>query len=155
MIVSFREKKENKMVVEALLIGLVIGILFYELFGISPGGVITPGYFALFINQPNRIAVTILIALAVYGILELLSRHLILYGRRKFLLALLLGFCGKLLIESFIQPLAIVQIDLLSVGYIIPGLIASEMSKQKIVKTLSGIGIVTVTVYFILLLVKS
>jgi gamma-polyglutamate biosynthesis protein CapC len=143
------------MVIEALLTGLIVGFLFYELFGISPGGVITPGYFALFINQPNKIVVTILIALAVYGILELLSKHLILYGRRKFLLALLLGFCGKLFVESAIQPMALIQVDLLSVGYIIPGLIASDMCKQKITKTLTGTGIVTVTVYFILLLIKG
>ena len=142
------------MVIEALLIGLIVGFLFYEFFGISPGGVITPGYFALFINQPNRIAVTIIIALAVFVLLEFLSKHLILYGRRKFLLALLLGFLGKLVIETYIQPMSIVQIDLLSVGYIIPGLIAAEMSRQKIVKTLSGVGIVTITVYFILLIAK-
>jgi gamma-polyglutamate biosynthesis protein CapC len=142
------------MVIESLLIGLIIGILFYEIFGISPGGVITPGYFALFINQPNRILVTIIIAIAVWGVLELLSRHLILYGKRKFLLALLLGFCGKLLIEGFVQPLAFVHIDLLSVGYIIPGLIANEISRQNITKTFAATGIVTVLVYFTLLLLR-
>jgi poly-gamma-glutamate biosynthesis protein PgsC/CapC len=140
------------MVIESLLIGLIIGIIFYEIWGLSPGGVITPGYFALFIHQPNRIFVTVIIALVVWGILELLSRNLILYGKRKFLLALLLGFCGKLIIESFIQPLAFVHIDLLSVGYIIPGLMANEMSRQNILKTLAATGIVSVVVYFILLL---
>jgi gamma-polyglutamate biosynthesis protein CapC len=140
------------MVIESLLIGLIIGIIFYEIWGVSPGGVITPGYFALFIHQPDRIFVTIILALAVWGVLELLSRHLILYGKRKFLLALLLGFCGKLIIESYIQPLAFIHIDLLSVGYIIPGLIANEISRQNIIKTLAATGIVTVVVYFILLL---
>jgi poly-gamma-glutamate biosynthesis protein PgsC/CapC len=142
------------MVVESLLIGLIIGIIFYEIWGISPGGVITPGYFALFIFQPNRILVTVVIAMVVWGLLELLSRHLILYGKRKFLLALLLGFCGKLIVESFIQPLAFVHVDLLSVGYIIPGLMANEMSRQNITKTLAATGIVTVVVYFILLLLR-
>lgn len=140
------------MVIESLLIGLIIGIIFYEIWGISPGGVITPGYFALFIHQPNRILVTVVLALVVWGLLEILSRHLILYGKRKFLLALLLGFCGKLLIEGFIQPMAFIHIDLLSVGYIIPGLIANEISRQNIVKTLAATGIVTVVVYLILLL---
>lgn len=140
------------MVIESLLIGLIIGIIFYEIWGLSPGGVITPGYFALFIHQPNRIFVTVIIALIVWGILELLSRNFILYGKRKFLLALLLGFCGKLIIESFIQPLAFVHIDLLSVGYIIPGLMANEISRQNIVKTIAATGIVSVVVYFILLL---
>ena len=140
------------MVIESLLIGLIIGIIFYEIWGISPGGVITPGYFALFIHQPNRILLTVILALSVWGVLELSSRHLILYGKRKFLLALLLGFVGKLIIENFIQPLAFIHIDLLSVGYIIPGLIANEISRQNVVKTLAATGIVTVVVYFILLL---
>lgn len=140
------------MVIESLLIGLIIGIIFYEIWGLSPGGVITPGYFALFIHQPNRILVTVIIALVVWGILDLLSRNFILYGKRKFLLALLLGFCGKLLIDNFIQPLAFVHIDLLSVGYIIPGLMANEISRQNIVKTLAATGIVSVIVYFILLI---
>jgi gamma-polyglutamate biosynthesis protein CapC len=140
------------MVIESLLVGLIVGIIFYEISGISPGGVITPGYFALFIHQPNRILVTVLIALAVWGVMEVLSRYMILYGKRKFLLALLLGFCGKLIVEGFIQPLAFVHIDLLSIGYIIPGLIANEITRQKIVKTLSATGIVTVVVYFIILL---
>jgi len=43
------------MITESLLIGLIVGLLFYELFEISPGGVISPGYFALFVNQPVRL----------------------------------------------------------------------------------------------------
>jgi gamma-polyglutamate biosynthesis protein CapC len=140
------------MVIESLLIGLIIGIIFYEIWGLSPGGVITPGYFALFIHQPNRILVTVIIALAIWSVLEILSRYLILYGKRKFLLAILLGFCGKLIVEGFIQPLAFIHIDLLSVGYIIPGLIANEICRQNVIKTLAATGIVTVIVYFILLL---
>jgi len=141
------------MVIESLLVGLIIGIIFYEIWGLTPGGVITPGYFALFIHQPNRIFVTVIIALVVWGIIEILSRYLILYGKRKFLLALLLGFCGKLVIETFIQPLQFVHIDLLSVGYIIPGLMANEISRQNVFKTLAATGIVSVVVYFILLLI--
>ena len=30
--------------------------LFYELVGLSPGGIVTPGYIALFINQPGELS---------------------------------------------------------------------------------------------------
>jgi poly-gamma-glutamate biosynthesis protein PgsC/CapC len=140
------------MIVQSLFIGLVLGFLFYEFVGISPGGVIPPGYLALYIHEPDKIAVTIGIATLVWLLLEGLSRVLIIYGRRRLLLALLLGFCLKLIIELWLQPSAFPGFSIESIGYIIPGLIANEMVRQEPLPTLSGLGIVTVCVYFVLLL---
>lgn len=140
------------MVIETLFIGLIIGFLFYEFTGISPGGVIAPGYFALYIQQPNKIIVTILIALAVWAVLEFCARNLIVYGRRKLLLALLLSFTLKILIEQWVQPLQELPFDIQSIGYIIPGLIANEMSRQRFLPTISALGIVTIMVYFAVIL---
>jgi poly-gamma-glutamate biosynthesis protein PgsC/CapC len=138
------------MIVEALLIGLVLGMLFYEITDVSPGGVIAPGYFALFINQLDKIIVTLLISVIVFYIIKLLSGWLIIYGRRRLLLSILLGFCIKLIVEFWIQPLPIITIDLQSIGYIIPGLIANEMVRQKIIPTISSLGIVSISVYLLL-----
>lgn len=135
------------MITEIFLIGLVLGFLFYELVGISPGGVIAPAYFALFIYQPEKIAMTILLSLIIFVIIKLLSQHLIIYGRRKLLIALLLSFALKLLIDLYLQPLNAVKLDLQSIGYIIPGLIANEMTRQKVVPTLLSLGIVTLITY--------
>ena len=143
------------MIIEALFIGVIVGFVFYEVTGISPGGVIVPGYIALHLHQPGKIAVTLCIALAVWGILELSSRHLIVYGRRKLLLALLLSFCLKLAIEHWIQPMQQLSFDLQSIGYIIPGLIANEIARQKFLPTIFSLGIVSILVYFILLLVPA
>ncbi len=140
------------MVVEALFIGLVVGFLFYELAGYSPGGVVAPGYLALFIAEPDRIVVTVILSCVVWGLLHALSGYLILYGRRRLLLALLLGFCGTLAVERWIQPLGGIAMDLQSIGYIIPGLIAHEMVRQKVLPTLASLGIVTVLVAMILML---
>ncbi len=143
------------MIIEALFIGLVIGFLYYEIVGVSPGGVIAPGYIALFIKQPDKIAVTIGIALIVFGLMNVLSKHLLLFGKRKLLVALLLGYCCKIIIQYWIQPLPIITFDLQSIGYIIPGLIAHEMGKQKVLPTLASLGIVSIIVFFILLLIQS
>ena len=113
------------MVVEALFIGLVIGFLFYEATGISPGGVIAPGYFALFVNQPERMLGTLLVALLVWGALGLLSPRLILFGRRRLLVALLIGFSIKLLIEQWVLPASGVELELQAIGYLIPGLVGN------------------------------
>lgn len=135
------------MITEIFLIGLVLGLLYYELVGISPGGVIAPAYFALYILQPQKIAMTLALALLIFIIIKFLSQHLIIYGRRKLLLALLLSFVLKLIIDVYIQPLQNIQLDLQSIGYIIPGLIANEVTRQKITPTLLSLGIVTLLTY--------
>ncbi len=134
------------MILQLFILGLIIGFLFYEITGISPGGVIAPAYLALFIYDPGKIAMTLLISLLVYAIIKYLSSTTILYGRRKFLIAVLLSFTIKLLIENLIQPMDIMKLDLQSIGYIIPGLIANEMSRQKVIPTLLATGVVTMVV---------
>ncbi len=135
------------MITEIFLIGLVVGFLFYELVGISPGGVIAPAYFALFIFQPGKIAMTVLLSLIIFFIIKFLSMHLVIYGRRKLLLAILIGFLLKLIIDIYLQPLNSIKLDLQSVGYIIPGLIANEMTRQKVVPTILSLGIATILTY--------
>lgn len=135
------------MIIEIFLIGLIAGFIYYEFVGISPGGVIAPAYLALFILQPGKILVTLVLAIIIYYIIKLLSARLILFGRRKLLLALVLGFLLKLVIDFVIQPMPVIRFDLQSIGYIIPGLIAHEMSRQRVVPTLISVGIVALVTY--------
>ncbi len=134
------------MILQLFILGLIIGFLFYEITGLSPGGVIAPAYLALFIYDPWKIAMTLIISLVVYAAIRYLSSVTILYGRRKFLIAVLLSFAIKLLIEYILQPMDIMKLDLQSIGYIIPGLIANEMSRQKVIPTLLATGIVTMLI---------
>ena len=140
------------MIIELFLIGLIAGFIFYEFVGVSPGGVVAPAYFALFIFQPDKILVTLVLSIVIFFIVKFLSSHLIIYGRRKLLLALVLGFLLKLAIDFIIQPMPLIRLDLQSIGYIIPGLIAHEMSRQKVIPTLLSLGIVTLITYQIALL---
>ena len=140
------------MIIELFLIGLIAGFIFYEFVGVSPGGVVAPAYFALFIFQPDKILVTLVLSIIIFFIVKFLSSHLIIYGRRKLLLALVLGFLLKLAIDFIIQPMPLIRLDLQSIGYIIPGLIAHEMSRQKVIPTLLSLGIVTLITYQIALL---
>ncbi|MFA5290681.1 MAG: poly-gamma-glutamate biosynthesis protein PgsC [Candidatus Izemoplasmatales bacterium] len=127
---------------EIIFLGLVIGIIFYELTDISPGGIVVPGIIAYYLYDPARIAMTIAIGVVSYFIVKWLSRHLILYGKRKFalhiIIAVALGFLLSLLTESF--ELNVLDIPL--IGYIIPGIIGHEIGKQGIVKTLVALCIV-------------
>jgi len=140
------------MIYQAIGIGIAIGFLFYELVGLSPGGIVVPGYIALFINQPIRIAVTVGIAILTYYIVTFLSNYLILYGKRRFLSMILISFLVKWTVESFIFQFPTTNIEIQSIGYIIPGLLANEMKRQGIIPTLLAMSIVAILVRLILYL---
>jgi poly-gamma-glutamate biosynthesis protein PgsC/CapC len=140
------------MVPELFLVGLVVGFIYYEWVGISPGGVIPPAYFALFLHEPERILVTMALAVVVCGAVHLLRRHTFLYGRRRLLAALLLGFLAKWFAEELLAPNVTVPFEIHAIGYIIPGLVANDMVRQRILPTVLSLGVVTISVGLIGLL---
>ena len=140
------------MIYQAIGIGVMVSFVFYEMVGFSPGGIVVPGYVALFLDQPIRILVTLLVALLTYFTVKILSNYIILYGRRRFLAMVLVSFLLKWLIEEIIIKMPISGIELRSIGYIIPGLIANEMRRQGIFPTIYSLAIVSLVVRLILLL---
>ena len=140
------------MIYQAIGIGVMVSFAFYEMVGFSPGGIVVPGYVALFLDQPIRILVTLLVALLTYFTVKILSNYIILYGRRRFLTMVLVSFLLKWLIEEIIIKMPIPGMELRSIGYIIPGLIANEMRRQGIFPTLYSLAIVSILVRLILLL---
>ena len=140
------------MIYQAIGIGVMVSFAFYEIIGLSPGGIVVPGYIALFLDQPIRILVTLLVALLTYFAVKILSNYIILYGRRRFLTMVLVSFLLKWLIEEVIIKMPIPGMELRSIGYIIPGLIANEMRRQGIFPTIYSLAIVSILVRLILLL---
>lgn len=126
-----------------IILGIIISIIFYELTEISPGGVIVPGYIALFITQPGRIIVTIFLSLATLLVVNILSNYTILYGRRKFGIMIIISFIIRLIMQMSINYLPLPDIlATSSIGYIIPGIIAQDIGRQGIVKTVSSMILV-------------
>jgi len=140
------------MIYQAIGIGVMVSFAFYEVIGFSPGGIVVPGYIALFLDQPVRILITLAVALLTYFAVKILSNYIILYGRRRFLTMVLVSFLLKWLIEEIIIKMPISGIELRSIGYIIPGLIANEMRRQGIFPTIYSLAIVSILVRLILLL---
>ncbi len=126
-----------------IILGIIISIIFYELTEISPGGVIVPGYIALFITQPGRIIMTIFLSLATLLVVNILSNYTILYGRRKFGIMVIISFIIRLIMQMSINYLPLPDIlATSSIGYIIPGIIAQDIGRQGIVKTVSSMILV-------------
>jgi poly-gamma-glutamate biosynthesis protein PgsC/CapC len=137
---------------ESIAIGLVLGFFCYEWIGLSPGGFVVPGYIALYWDRPLMVAATLALALMVHLAVEGVSRIAIVYGRRRFMLALLSGFAGQWLLESAALRTGLISMEMDAVGYIIPGLIANEMSRQRVVPTVCLLVALSVAVRLILIL---
>ena len=90
----------------SLAVGLIVSLAVTEVFGLTAGGMIVPGYFALSVHRPIDLLVTMLVALATFGVVRLASQHIIVYGRRRIVLALLFGFLIGTLVRSLAHGFA-------------------------------------------------
>lgn len=139
---------------ELIFIGIIISLLYTEITGISPGGIIVPAYFVLYIHDPVRMASTLVIALLCMGIVRLLSRFMILYGRRRYAVYLLTGIVLKAAAGLLFAGGVDFMLSLsLSIGYIIPGLLGREAERQGILPTFASLGIVTGILYLLRLVI--
>lgn len=135
---------------ELLVLGILISLIFGEVTGLSPGGIIVPAYFAMYIYSPLRIFSTLLMAFLSWGIVTLLSNHMILYGRRRFAMYLLVGIFLKTGFSLLYYHNIFDFVNLsASIGYVVPGLLGRDMEKQGPVKTLLSLSIATLIILII------
>ncbi|MFH1841878.1 MAG: poly-gamma-glutamate biosynthesis protein PgsC [bacterium] len=129
------------MIFQSIGLGLVVSLIFSEMIGLAAGGLVVPGYIALYLHQPVRVIGTILAALVTYGLVGIIGRFVLLYGRRTLVFCVLAGFLFGYLTRYLLVFNAMFDIGVdanivQSIGYIIPGLIAYWMLRQGIVETL-------------------
>ena len=144
------------MVEQAIGLGLVISLIFSETLGLAAGGMVVPGYLALTIHEPLRLLGTVVISLATFGAVRLLSLYTLIYGRRRIVVAVLIGFVfGALSRNLLIFRWHDVPVDLRTIGYVIPGLIANWMERQGVLQTLCVMTTTAVLVRLLLMLING
>lgn len=122
-----------------VLLGVAVSVLFTELTGLSPAGLIVPGYIALCAHSPWRIVYTLCLAAATALFSRALRRVTILYGRRLFAVMILVSFALNLLVvRTGLLPFPVEPI-----GYLVPGIIARDFDRQGYLKTLAALVIAT------------
>jgi poly-gamma-glutamate biosynthesis protein PgsC/CapC len=135
----------------AIGVGLAVSLLFAETFGLAAGGMIVPGYLALSLTRPLDVALTVGAGLVTFVFVHALSSLLIIYGRRRTVLTLLVGYLLAALLHSaaadFVTPAGA---ELRLIGYVIPGLIALWLDRQGIVETLSTLITASIVVRLLL-----
>ena len=132
---------------ELAILSLLISLIFADVVGLMPGGIIVPFYFVLFIEEPVKIATTVVTALAAMLVVRTLSNYTILYGRRKFALYLVAGLCFKVLFSFawFGNTYMFYNLSM-TIGHLVPGILGSTMEKQGIGKTLLSLGVVVLII---------
>jgi len=138
----------------AIGIGMVLSLFLTETLGVTAGGIIVPGYIALYMDDPIKIVITLLVSVVVFLIIRLLSSFMLIYGKRRLVLSLLLGFILGYISKLYFSDFNNTH-DLSVIGNIIPGLIASWMDRQGIVRTISVILITSSIVAMILIIISG
>ena len=135
------------MVYETLIVGILIAVLYTEIMDVFPGGIIVPAYTALYMDEPLRVLLTIGIAFLSVFSYRWLSRYLILFGKRRFVMLILLGVVWAQLWIVLLPYVFKGPSGLKAIGLIIPGLLANNLEKQKTFITLASLVIVSTITY--------
>jgi gamma-polyglutamate biosynthesis protein CapC len=138
-------------VVLGLGVGLIASLALAEVLSIAPGGYIVPGYLALNLDHPGRVLATIGIALVTFAVMRVVGRFVILYGMRRFVLYLLVGFVIGIGYAFAVSQHAHTPIE--AIGFLVPGLIASWLDRQGVPVTLGSMAVVVIIARLSLLLI--
>lgn len=131
-----------------IILGVIFSLLFTEVTGILPAGLVVPGYLALLVKQPQAIFLTFFISLLTYLIVYFgVSKVTILYGKRKFVAMIVVAIALQFAIQA-ILPFAYSNISgLAAVGIIVPGLLANTIQRQGVAATFLSTGLLSAATY--------
>ncbi len=135
-------------------IGIIVNLIFFEVFGLAAGGMVVPGYMALSIHNTIDVASTIFVSLCVFWILKFISNFMLVYGRKHLVLSMLLGFLiGQIINIIFASKMLTFPSEVKIIGYVVPGLIAYWMERQGVIRTVTVLITGSVLTRFFLIIV--
>jgi len=139
----------------AIGLGVAFSLIFHEVFGLAAGGIVVPGYIALNFHDPYKLAGTLIVALVVWVVIRIIGNFVFVYGRRRMVLAVLLGFVFGYMSRQLFTVGVASEVGLEAIGYIIPGLIANWMERQGVYKTIMTVLIAGAMVRLMIVIVTG
>ena len=128
----------------AIVIGTVLSLIVDEVFGIQCGGYIVPGYLAMVCDDIACVLIGFALSLITYLIINyVLPKFMILFGKRKFAVSLIVSIILKLATEMLFPMIPFASVTFRGVGAITPSLLANSYSRQGIIYTIPATLIVT------------
>ena len=86
---------------------------------------------------------TLVIALIAYFIVKLLSRYFVIFGKRRFVLMIIISIFLNVILDLILHSFSLNMLNLTIIGYTIAGIIANDFYKQGLLKTVPALAIVT------------
>ncbi|WP_019849550.1 poly-gamma-glutamate biosynthesis protein PgsC [Desulfitobacterium sp. PCE1] len=132
-----------------IIMGVVLSLLFTEITGVLPAGLVVPGYLAMLARQPQAIFLTFLISILTYAIVYFgVSKVTILYGKRKFVAMITVAIVLQFIIHALVPVFDYSMISgLAAVGIIVPGLLANTIQRQGLATTFLSTGLLSALTY--------
>ncbi len=120
--------------------GLIVSLGLTELFGLAAGGMVVPGYLALFLDRPLIVFLTLAAAFLTWAVVKGLSQVAIIYGKRRTAMMILVGFLIGFAARFVLQWIGSTHenfnpADFQVIGFIIPGLMAIWIERQGLLET--------------------
>ncbi len=144
------------MLIEAVGIGMFLSLILTETIGLAAGGIVVPGYIALVLHNPVQVISTIVVGIITYLIVKFISFYIIIYGRRLLIVSILIGYLIAYITKiSPMVAMDTLSINIETVGFVIPGLIAYWIARQGIIPTLSAMIIVSSLVRLIIIIIHN
>lgn len=135
----------------AIIIGAMLSLIYTEVTGILPAGLVVAGYIALMYSHPYTILVIFLISCIAYLIVTHgVARIVILYGRRKFLAMITVAVFITTLLGFMVPYLPYEFYQITGIGVIVPGIIANCIDRQGFVHTFISTVIVSSATFILL-----
>jgi len=133
-------------------LGVLLAVVCYLTTGLSPGGMITPGWVALVsIESPKHVPLIAITVLLTYFIIKGVQKIVILYGKRLFgavvMVAILIEVTGSLLLLE--RSLGLFSNTTL--GFVVPGLVTYQLLRQPLGATVLAIATVSAFTYIAML----
>ena len=137
------------MELEMVFLALVASLLFTGLTGFSPGGIIVPSYLVFFMHEPTRLGGTLVAAFLTLLCFRILSQYVIIFGRRMFVLMVLVGSLWAFLWLELFPSFHPAALEFRVIGWVVPGLIANNFEKQGVLPTTGALVTVTIAAYLV------
>jgi hypothetical protein len=106
-------------------------------------------------EEPARILGTLAVALLTWLLYRLAATRLLLFGRRRTALMVLLGACGSVTGAALLPALFPAALELRVIGLVVPGLIANHFERQGVAVTTAALVVVTSAAWLLTLTARA
>lgn len=123
----------------AIIIGLALSLLAEIKLGISPGGLVVPSYLTLVLDRPGVVLNIFLVSILTYIIIRfIVSRFMLVYGKRRFVACVLIALALKFLLSLLFPMIPFSVLSFSGIGVVTSGILANCYFRQGITITVGA-----------------